>query len=135
MTSGLTTQVVLMQGIIQSGYSGWSSVQPVACITAPCYFQEPVSNSFDQSFWHITMQIWGQSLSGAQLFLQLGSRMWACCVLQILAKAPPTSPLPTKAVFRYAPESDTAVAQDVCLHGGFLELATVSVYINGTFTW
>ncbi|CAL8468064.1 g7603 [Coccomyxa elongata] len=86
--------VSAVKGIIQSGYSGWTSVQPLACITAPCYFQEP-----------------------------------------ILANAPPTSPLPTKAVFRYAPESDTAVAQDVCLHAGFLELATVSVYINGTFTW
>lgn len=61
--------------------------------------------------------------------------MWVCCVLQILAQAPPTAPLPTKAVFRYAPETDTAVAQDVCLQDGFLDLATVSVYINGTFTW
>ena len=34
-----------MQGIIYSGYSGWTSVQPVACITAPCYFKKPVSNS------------------------------------------------------------------------------------------
>ncbi|BDA42249.1 probable lysyl endopeptidase at N-terminal half [Coccomyxa sp. Obi] len=97
LTSSTNTSylhVSAVKGIIQSGYSGWTSVQPVACMTAPCYFKEP-----------------------------------------ILAKAPPSSPLPTKAVFRFAPETDTAVAQDVCLHDGFLDLATVSVYINGTFAW
>ena len=55
--------------------------------------------------------------------------------LQLLANVPPSSPLPTKAVFRYVPETDAAVAQDVCLRDGYLDLATVSVYINGTFTW
>ncbi len=54
---------------------------------------------------------------------------------QILAGAPPTYPLPTRAVFRYAPSRDTAVGQDICLQAGVLELSTVSVYINGTFTW
>ncbi len=38
-------------------------------------------------------------------------------------------------MFRYAPDQDAAVAQDVCLTAGALELATVSVYINGTFAW
>jgi len=56
-------------------------------------------------------------------------------VQQILATAPPTYPLPTRAVFRYSAPVDTIIAQDVCLQDGFLDLATVSVYINGTFTW
>ena len=55
--------------------------------------------------------------------------------LQLLAGAPPTSPLPTRAVFQYAPSRDSAVGQDICLQAGVLELSTVSVYINGTFTW
>ena len=54
---------------------------------------------------------------------------------QILDRVPPTYPLPTKAVFRYAPPDDASVAQDVCLQPGVLELATVSVYVNGTFVW
>ena len=55
--------------------------------------------------------------------------------LQILDTAPPTYPLPTRAVFQYAPSRDIAVGQDICLQAGVLELSTVSVYINGTFTW
>lgn len=57
------------------------------------------------------------------------------CSLQIVEGGPPTYPLPTRAVFRYAPSRDTAVAQDICLQSGVLDQATVSVYINGTFTW
>ena len=55
--------------------------------------------------------------------------------MQILSAAPPTSPLPDRAVFQYTPVRDTAIGQDVCLQSGVLELSTVSVYINGTFTW
>ena len=55
--------------------------------------------------------------------------------MQILDTAPPTYPLPTRAVFRFAPTQDVSVGQDICLQSGVLELATVSVYINGTFTW
>ena len=54
---------------------------------------------------------------------------------QILATAPPTSPLPSRGVFQLAPDQDAALAQDVCLTPGALELAAVSVYINGTFAW
>ena len=55
--------------------------------------------------------------------------------MQILEAAPPPSPLPTRALFRYVPTRDTAVGQDICLQSGVLELSTVSVYVNGTFTW
>ena len=55
--------------------------------------------------------------------------------MQILSTAPPTSPLPDRAVFQYTPPRDTAIGQDICLQSGVLELSTVSVYINGTFTW
>ena len=54
---------------------------------------------------------------------------------QILATAPPTSPLPSRGVFQLVPNQDAALAQDVCLEPGALELAAVSVYINGTFAW
>lgn len=60
---------------------------------------------------------------------------WQSAYMQILDTAPPTYPLPTRAVFRYAPPKDVAVGQDICLQTGVLELSTVSVYINGTFTW
>ena len=72
-----------------------------------------------------------------------GLEVGYCCVsdplcaarAQILDHVPPTYPLPTRAVFRYALPADASVAQDVCLQPGVLELATVSVYINGTFVW
>jgi hypothetical protein len=43
--------------------------------------------------------------------------------------------MPTKAVFRYTPTAAASMAQDICLHSGVLDLATVSVYVNDTFTW
>lgn len=60
---------------------------------------------------------------------------WQFAYMQILDTAPPTYPLPTRAVFQYAPPKGAAVGQDICLQTGVLELSTVSVYINGTFTW
>lgn len=35
--------LLALQGVIQSGYAGWNSLQPVACLKAPCYFSDPVS--------------------------------------------------------------------------------------------
>ncbi|CAK0770461.1 hypothetical protein CVIRNUC_003769 [Coccomyxa viridis] len=93
-TNASYLHVSTVKGVVQSGFESWNTLQPVACMTAPCNFRHP-----------------------------------------ILEAAPPTSPLPTRALFRYVPTRDTAVGQDICLQSGVLELSTVSVYVNGTFTW
>ena len=32
----------ILQGIIQSGFVSWNTLQPVACLRAPCNFTDPV---------------------------------------------------------------------------------------------
>ncbi len=31
-----------LQGVVQSSYQPWTTLQPVACLTAPCNFRHPV---------------------------------------------------------------------------------------------
>lgn len=34
--------VCAMQGVVQSGFGSWNTLQPVACLAAPCNFKHPV---------------------------------------------------------------------------------------------
>jgi hypothetical protein len=34
--------VFCVQGIIQSGFSSWNTLQPVACLRLPCNLKQPV---------------------------------------------------------------------------------------------
>ena len=129
---------------MQSSYQPWTTLQPVACLPAPCNFRHPV-RACPLLVPALRLLHWEPSLNADGLaVLEVAGRSHLQCAvilnavmswLQILAGAPPTSPLPTRAVFQYAPSRDSAVGQDICLQAGVLELSTVSVYINGTFTW